>query len=488
MLREYMKRSVTKEFRDFVFAEYPKVKEVFEYRKFFQYLCFSTYFDEDTSNLVISAEEVWKRCIKKSTLDKYDRREWKAVTFFESFKRDVLPAMEWKEYTRPGDNCWTGKARQIVKYGFDAALSAAIQKELDTPCIVDSSGKSTHVDFVTGYSYTDRMQREERQEVYQEYKADKTVFEPTLNATQTKILTYLEAINCGKMIIRKYHQNEALINAEIAKLDSHPRAIAQRVKHSVITCPQIYYKPSEKGHTCRLHASSESLPAIKREVRKAWCKGWWEIDLKASQFAIIASKLQAPLAQALLARRESIWSSFYMHTHGLNAAPPQEIKEVYKKLMYSICYGMAIKSSDPKKEDLTSIATNGGVLTVLEHPILKEILGLRAKWFFRISANKGAYDVWGKFIPLGDRKPNAVAAQVIQSIEMEIISPIFDIAIKYGKGYKFGIVFFQHDGATLTFQDKNEANMTAIHQHLKDAVEKKANGLKIDTILEFTEL
>jgi hypothetical protein len=133
---------------------------------------------------------------------------------------------------------------------------------------------------------------------------------------------------------------------------------------------------------------------------------------------------------------------------------------------------------------------------LLEHPILAELLALRTKWFDRIAADGGAHDVWGEWHALDDtidpvtkktvRWAGAIVGTVIQSFEMEIIAPIFDVAREHGKSDQFTICLFQHDGGTVSF---NSAEKTARAQRkLKEAVESRAQQLGVNTVLEFTRL
>lgn len=131
------------------------------------------------------------------------------------------------------------------------------------------------------------------------------------------------------------------------------------------------------------------------------------------------------------------------------------------------------------------------------HPVLQELLQLRARWFERIENDGGAEDVWGTWHAIrrgtdcapGERARLArhVAATVVQSIEMEIIAPIFDIARSHGDTYQFGIVLFQHDGATISFRAHGKRKEKAMTL-LRDAVETRARELGVQTTLEFADL
>jgi hypothetical protein len=124
----------------------------------------------------------------------------------------------------------------------------------------------------------------------------------------------------------------------------------------------------------------------------------------------------------------------------------------HKETVYSICFGKSTTS-------LAYFLQASNLIALMSHPIVQELLGLRRQWFREIRNAGGAFDVWGEWHALdltrdpktkkGRHWEGAVAAAVIQSVELEIIAPLFDVALKHGKSDQFRICLFQHDGATL---------------------------------------
>jgi hypothetical protein len=239
---------------------------------------------------------------------------------------------------------------------------------------------------------------------------------------------------------------------------------------------------------------------LKSEIRKAVCAGLTECDLRSSQFAILAAKLDAPLSKALIAEGKNLWCELYAHTHGIDAAPPKEVKDAFKECIYSICFGKSVEDTRlfrETKPGLRTFLAERGLAMLLDHPIVRELFELRARWFAEINREGGARDVWGTWHAIKLRKDcrsgesprlaRHVAATVIQSTEMEIIAPIFDVAARYGTGYQFKIVLFQHDGATISFQ-AHDARKDKAKALLRKAVETRASELGVQTTLEFTDL
>jgi hypothetical protein len=156
-----------------------------------------------------------------------------------------------------------------------------------------------------------------------------------------------------------------------------------------------------------------------------------DCDLRSSQFAILAAKLNAPISQAFIASGESIWRELYRYLSGVDAAPPPETKKVLKEAMYSLCFGKG-------ERKLRALLDPFRIAKVLRHPIFHELLMLRREWFEQIGKAGGAPDVWGQWHLIDNRIDpatgktkrwaGAIGGTVIQSIEMEIIAPIFDVA------------------------------------------------------------
>lgn len=485
----YMKRAVTKQFREFCLAKYPALQDSERLRRLFRYLCFSCFYDEDTDNLVVSHGVLHNECDPDSSLIHFN-----ALELLVEMKARVLPNLEW---TMPvWGQAWNGKARQVLNSGFDAEMQKALEDELKVR--FDTRNFTGMVDFITGNGY----QRYRRSHVVPSVATEKTeVLEKgNLNPTQNKIATYLHTqVNGGMLFPPRYKRNWDEVHAAVATLPKASQAVQHRILTNILEQPEIIYAPSEEARTPRLHACVDSVVGLKSTVRKAFCGGWTECDLKSSQFAILAAKLNAPLAQAFIAEGGSLWRSFHFHTHGINEEPSAELKKAYKEAIYGIAFGMSVEDSwnpDTGKKDrrgLKSRLQKNGVESLLSHSIISELLTLRERWYEQIKRDGGAADVWGNFHRITkssgserSRWHGSVAATVIQSIELEIIAPIFDVANKYGDTYKFIITMFQHDGGCISFSDLQYKER--IQRFMQEAVQARAKELGVSTKLEFTDL
>jgi len=161
---------------------------------------------------------------------------------------------------------------------------------------------------------------------------------------------------------------------------------------------------------------------------------------------------------------------------------------VLKEAIYSLCFGKS-------EANLRAFLEQHAMAALLKHPILDELLRHRTRWFEEIKEQGGAMDVWGVWHGLAATKDpqtgkrrwaGSVAGTVIQSVEMEIIAPVFDVALRHGRSDQFGITLFRHDGATLSFHAAEKTDRAKVK--LKAAVETRAKELGVTTVLEFTQL
>lgn len=480
-----MKMFTSEDFRDFVMNNYPAVESSLRYKKFLHYLCFSNFYDEDYKDqLVIPAKYIWETCIRTNKTEEYDDKKFNCYNFFVEFQHDVLPNFNWY-------GAKEGKARRVKEYGFDQAFNLMLDNELFN---FDKTDKKVH--FITGMGKHHKTNVEFKESNKKTYLEEKQQF--NLNETQTKIITYLEQVNCGKSFLTKFNKNKQLILDAVNNITNvNSKRIQYRIINSVLDDPQVYYKPSDNLHTARLSASDDSIVGLKSTVRKAWMSGYLECDLKSSQFSILSQVIGATQCLEFIKTGKSIWAELYRHTHGIEAEPPTDIKKVFKQVLYSICFGKSLEHSDAyyyiqknnKKQiqdDLKTICSKNKIDVLLDHHLIKELLDKRQNWYKTINDNKGAYDVWGRFVEIvPGRWAGSVGAEVIQSYEMQIISTIFDIANQSDK-YHFQIVCFQHDGATLSIFEKKQEEY--IKKALSKAVEDEAKKYNILTKLEFTQL
>lgn len=504
--REIMKRTVSEKFRDRIFEKFPPLRDEFcghgakyhcqnntklcsyviPFRSMIEYLFFGNKYCEETGRLMIPHYRIKSFCGVSD-----NDNNWKSESFLQQFRMHILNDFVWSEYG-------FGKSRTVIHNGFDQEVLDLLVEENDvfTP---------NEVFFISGNKYNSTSSSKQKRENYNNFKIN--VKDIPLNETQKIIFDYMNGQD-GKALSRKLSENMELISQEVEKL---PRTIdpdkdeivsrydrAKRILSSITEDCRVVYFPSRGGRTPRLHASEESVIALPKEIRKALCKGWSEIDLKSSQFAIISAYLGAEEANKFISGGGDIWQSFYETTHGKYEQPPAKIKGIYKECIYGICFGKTERESNWTKKTigvrpLEKILAENNMLPLLDHKIMRELLTLREEWYNRIIKNGGEMDCWGNWIGLHkridnfdrDRKPKHIAASIIQSIEMDIAKEMI-VYVRDHECMQAKIVLWQHDGCTVSFQSKDKKQMC--FENMQQSVMDKAKQYNVMTQLEMTDL
>lgn len=460
-----MKKTTTKQFREYVLNKFPALQERRAYRRLFQYLCFSCYFDKQTGELMIphyvledmaGDVEYWKD--KKGI--------FRSHLFLEQFKKDILPNFEWYDYAIQADNSWKGKPRMVKRFGLDAELEEMIQQE------ILNLELDNLVYFVNGRNYN---QDSRALEIAAE-KATRDLTPPSLNSAQRVIADYMNAVN-PKGLMVKFNANQDAVLAAIEKIDNQRSKMTQyKILHAIRENPAIHYQPSKNGRTARLFHSSECAVGLKKSVRQALCAGWFEVDLVSSQLAILAQIINAPLTLALLDSGKDIWTYMSEQIFQTSVVDPNN-KKAFKAIIYGSCFGRTKKEI---KNELTSLGFSDFDL-FFGNPIIDELFTRRREWFRRIEQYGFVTDAWGDKIEVTkDRWLGAVAATKIQSIELDIISAIFPVAERYKN--ICAIHLFQHDGATISIMDRNKVEK--IKTEMNNAIQQQAMKFNVKTKLD----
>ena len=478
-----MRKAVSTYFRQFVFDKYPNLcnnnpmAEI--YRNVFRYLCFSTYVDDregDTKGLLLIP--AWK-------IKELAKQPLSAQFILDNMKRDVLPNLVWSEPSYFGSSIgYGGRCRRVIDDGFDDEMNKELELELQRV----PKAKSGFVFFLTGYhfdQYNIRQQRLQETSLHTDY-----IETLQLNPTQRKLYDYLNRSD-GEVNIRKMTANAVAIENAIIQIENpNSRKIQRRILSSITGYPKVLYAPSKEDRTPRLSCVNDSFITLKREVRKAFSIGWTEVDLESSQFCIFSKEVNAPLSESLIASDHNVWEYFASTT---NTKLITSIKnDVFKPTMYGIVFGEGNKKRKARLK-------KNNFLNLLENPIIKELLEYRSVYYKQIQELGYLYDAWGNKLELQERielfkkhklvGKNPVASLVssrIQSIEMSIIEPIYDIAIEKGDVYAFNIYGHQHDGLTISFNDKQRQEY--VIRLMKEAVSDRAKQFGITIKLESKDL
>jgi hypothetical protein len=449
---------------------HPSFNSEESFSNFFTYLLLGTFSDESNNELVINHS-----LVKKLALVDDVHGNWISGEFLRSFKKRVLPEFSFSGYSRD-----TGTARTVDNSGIHPeiteALDAFLKSKIDvSDCVYLSTGAPANK--------TNRAKKaKERTEDH------KTIIQSSnVNSLQLDIINHMTNLNT-KSLSQQYNKNYDNALSVIDSLDPSIQDNQRKILNAVIQNPKAMFCPSESGNSCRLFAQ-DSITCLKREVRKALCKGWWEADLQSSQFAIISGLLQLPESTAFIKSGKSLWLELNEFCGGTGKATGA-MKDGMKKIVYSMCYGMGT-------DNLTEEAIERGVpVKLFEHPLLQELQKGVLNWCKRIGSEGLAYDAFGEthyIVPKDCSMPETtatqIAARIAQSYELLITSKAFEVLFAHGERLGFNIVSWAHDGFTISFDDNRNVNKISEAQRLmSDAVSAEAHKHGITSKLEFEAL
>src|ERR1035438_431779 len=252
------------------------------YRRFFLYLCFSTFVQEKSGLLLIPHSTIAFLAGRRAMMQ---GKHFNAVEFLREFKL-VVPDFCWLE---PFFDFVNGKrVPRRVDVKFDKETTDMVNKEIILEDVKDR-------EFISGRKWNQYTKQYVVEENIERHLI--TIKNVNLNLTQQIIFNYMEKVD-GVGFVRKFNENKALIKEQILLLNEEKQKIQYRILASLKEDSKIHYYPGER--TPRLSAAGDCIVGLKSSVRKALCHGWTEIDLKASQFAILAAKLNAPLSKKMI--------------------------------------------------------------------------------------------------------------------------------------------------------------------------------------------
>lgn len=503
-----MKKCVSEEFIKFCDDKFPGMKNNAGYRKFFMYLCFGTYTHEITGKLAISYLTLARFAGKEESAK---NKNFKAYEFLQNFQADVLPEFTWLDPHQIKDSedgygecSWNSidPCRSVDCLGLDEETKNMIAKE------VGFTGAKYY--FIDRKLFSRKNAAVEKKGTLASYENDAKCF--NLNATQQSIYDGVKTVSLnGNAFTQKLNKNLDKINVAIDNMQTdvedkisleEKKAKQHKVIDAIKEDPRVFYRPTPLSRTCRLHHSSECVVSLEKSVRKAFCSGWTEGDLMNSQFVILAAILDAPLSKAFIQSGQNLWKYLNDFAFGVNEKPSSEVKSVFKKVIYGICFGTGRARL---KATLKLIKAE----KLIKCPIIQELLQKREQWFMNINSDGYVLDMWNNkheiekgctkkdiysnLVATPDRWAGSLAATKIQSIEMEIIESAFEYLKKNGEKYQCQVTVFQHDGFTISYNKKEWQKM--IQDQIREAIKKRAKkvgdklGLDLSGVdIEFTDL
>lgn len=433
------------EYRELILSNFPALQTSEVYRKFFYFLRYGSlaWVDDEPS-----------RMLHHKDIDKHANHPPSAVAFLEEFKREVLPELEWT------DHSWDeGVARLVKGNPFPQWLLKAEQEENHR--VVDNPSRKGTVDYITGEPYARKKAKGEKRAM-------------SLIEMQKVITDVLDGIDYHNGLYKRITKPanwKAGTDAIRAITNEMVKEYCINVLDNTVIDPTLHYSRSEKG-SIRLYAKGQNILSFPRDIRKAFFRGCYDVDLKHSQFAIFSALLDCEKCNEFIASGASIWT--HLGVHGVP-------KPLMKKFLYSVLYGMG-------KKNLADYHPNAKEL--LKDPLVKELLKKREEFLQRIVKDEGVKcPIYGTFSPLEwetkkdpevfkTNNARSLAATYMQTVEMLIISGVFEVYPALHKK-KVRMMLFQHDGCTLSFGDTS--HKASAEKLIKQAIKDKCTEVSILT-------
>lgn len=443
---EISSRTVTKEFRELLLEQYPRLKETPQYWYLLSYLFYPR--EVDSGNILIS-RDIMVDLLGYSSVPSNFNTEAILLDFSET-----IQPIWWTKYIKTKH-----QARTLAKIAFPTEVSMAFTKEL-----MNSWNRENRVYLISGKSFSEERQM---RNIYTQLKS---ALKQTHKIKETKtLLDYMNRIPVllfKKIVIKNY--DGALNTALKLNSDSEHQL---KILSSILDNPVQLYKPGE--NTVRIFPIGEKIVSLKSEVRKELTKGLSEADLKSAQLAIAAYLWKIESVDKFLREGNSIWEYLYqLGTHD---------KDSLKDILYSLLFGMHHAGIKKQLEKI-----NVRYKDFIELPLVKDIFTARNNEIKRINKEGGTKTCFGDYLSTSKFEVKSILAQCCQSIELKILYPAVKIAMEHNNKNGFRILLWQHDGFTL--YPRVSAKKEFWKEVLSFHVDSEAERLGIATKLQWADL
>lgn len=450
--------TVSASFRLLVARLYPGLAKNSAYWRFFGYLLFGTFFDQDTRRLIID-QGLLAECEQKPLT------HYCGVDFLMSFQREVMSpeTFQWTGHRE-------GKCRQVSLCIWRPEMELALQEELQK--LHHAQGR---VYFDDGRLYSRAKQRAARREQKCEAVAQSSGAPPEVS----EVLNYMNSLPSHLFTKKLTNLEQAVAVANLIQ-DPMVRDTQLRLLATIKDQPQPFYARSRNGRTDRIFGQGQNLTALKRDVRRAMCRGGWcEADLTNCQLAIVAKEWEVLPLLSFLRENQSIWD-YLTICIGNPPVARAKLKDAFKEPLYALLYGMSFPCVQGLlTHNLNKLGIESGGTRIFESPLIQALKVARASAADRIRKEGGGATCFGVFLPLCEGMDEyQVLALQAQAMEMKLLHPVIALA---KETEDFTVTLWQHDGFSVHFTRRQECWTEKINQ----AVQEKVNSMGIPTRLEW---
>jgi hypothetical protein len=449
---------VSRQLYEAAFEHFPAIRGNKVYQNALWYLFFATSFDQDSDRLLLCRDTL-------AAIKEREPANFVSKDFLRELEQNVLGEgnLRWSE--------WREKhCRQLLKLKlgqFAGILRGEYEGQWDKSGLI----------FLNGDSWSATKAKHAR-------KTERALAERVVPDCPHAefIQRYLNRLprNRFTKIINNNYRNAFSFAAQSLREEKRQREV--RILRRILLQPQPIYSTSHIGNTARLFTNGH-IPDLKREVRKALTEGWPEADLRSSQLAISAWLWRIKPLMQFLSEKQNIWNYLFSFFDLPEQTRPAA-KKIFKKALYSICFGMKQCRLNWCINECADWTELGHIIAsrFIEIPLIRDLLDARSLELANVARAGGGQNCYGKWIKVNEEiQPRDVLAQIAQSWEMKIIFPAFKLAAEHPDDFK--IMLFQHDGFSVHFARRPEQ----WRKRIEFIINEQAKNLRIPTWLEWDE-
>lgn len=462
------RRTCSLAFRNRIKETFPKLHGNIGYWRFLQHLLYGTWRDDTTGNLIISHDML-------AGFNDTEPNHFHSGSFLKAFSADILnvECSSWQVGV---------KVREVLRADIPQDIMNALDE--DRKLLAHQIGL---VQFDTGNIVNSRKKSEMRS-IDKRDALETFVMAGCQEAKN--LLDYMNNLDARRFQIDNAQYERALEHLEAMNIDTHAKRRMLDILRAAQVQPVTMYGATSRS--VRIYARNDSILMLPREVRSILTKGLLSFDLRAAQLSVISKTWNIPTLYAYLSKGYSVWGYIYDNCNVSRTV--FDFKAVIKRAIYSIVFGMRLPNLINGLKDSRGRIVEPGLVDTLKPfnitpeqflsiPLIKDILAAREIIYRTIVHDRGAYDVFGHWIEVTDTvNERSVAAQVAQSYELKLLSPVVNAAQITDE---FFIAYWLHDGLYISIRQMQRAGLWI--ERIQESVKLIAKELDIPTELEYID-
>jgi len=483
----YIARTIGETFIEKSIEVYPILGEDIGLRRMYCYISMQIIKNKGSRKIVLPAK------VLEKIEGKNRGKHFRAKEYIEKFSELVIP-LEIKEITLNPKGGEPVKCEYSYKYRKAREVECIKSKRYEELLeLIKVGDKRVYIDTL----------KELRRDRVGKYKSSNDVVRQIDESLSKSDRLQIELLN----LLNRLPNNRftSVVSKGMPKLEEkikhsenkHLANYVEQLLDEIAINPKPIYKPSERGLTSRIFTSNSYLN-LPRDMREMLLEDCIKVDIRSSQFAIIAQLWGIKSIIEFLDNGGSLWEELFrwLGLENENATNRAIIKDAMKRFTYSAIYGMAkgrlqynfrtevLESIPDLKLEKRSPSGKRHSLGIYlsQHPFFKELFTQRGTYINKIKKDKGILCPDGKWLSLEGTTPQSLLACMAQRAEMIAMEPLIEIMkaeeakshIHKDRTNKFLCMGWLHDGVYIKTPKKEISmwisRLMSISSRLKDSI------------------